>query len=100
MTLTFRVDICVCVLFFGLGGCELSVEDVGISFRSCARNRSNPSIRIRVFQQSCAISEQMSCLLITGRTIQLTNRTLRYAVTSRIQNDCSHEITVSYSNMI
>ena len=76
MTLTFRVDICVCVFFFfGLGGCELSVEDFGTSFRSCTGNRSHTSIRIRVFQQSCDISEQMSCLLIVGRKKQLANRT-------------------------
>jgi len=88
--------------FFGLRGRELSVEDFGIYFRSCTGNRSHTSIRLRVLQQSCDISEQMSCLLIVGRTKQLADRTLRCAVTSRIriQNGCSYEITESCSNVI
>lgn len=57
MTLTFRVDICVGFFsFLYLGGCELSVEDFGIFFRSFTGNRSHTNIRIRVLQQSCDIS--------------------------------------------
>jgi hypothetical protein len=43
---------------------------------------------VRVLQQSCDISAQLSCLLIFGRSKQWANRTLRYVLTSLIQNDC------------